>query len=156
MNCLVCSFGGVTSAELRTPGGMRWRRAYPGRRDQARSARRFVGFLLDGFPRVDEAVFATAELAANAVRHTRSGLPGGWFEVEVRRWPESAAVAVIDQGSAGAPRLREVGELAECGRGLRAVRTVADCLAWSGGQGGRTVFAIFGVRAEAAGATGGR
>ena len=50
MNCLVCSFGGVTSAELRTPGGMRWRRAYPGRRDQARSARRFVGFLLDTPP----------------------------------------------------------------------------------------------------------
>lgn len=82
---------------------MHWCRTYPGTADQARLVRRFVGFLLDESPLVDDAVLAAAELAVNAIRHMRSGLPGGVFTVEVRRWSGDVAVAVTDQSSVRGP-----------------------------------------------------
>lgn len=122
---------------------MYWHRAYAGSPDQARFVRRFVGLLLDGFPQADGVVFAAGELAANAIRHTRSGRPGGVFEVEVRRWRDGAAIAVTDQGGTGWPMPGYAGELSESGRGLAAVRVVADHLGWTGDEQGRTVFAVF-------------
>lgn len=129
--------------DANTASALRWRRTYPGRPDQAGLVRRFTGFLLDEWPLVDEVVFAAAELSANAVRHTRSGRPGGSFAVEVRRWRDGAAIAVTDQGAAGAPRLGDADGLSESGRGLRAIQATARRLHWTGDAGGRTVIAVF-------------
>lgn len=133
--------------EVPAPGRidmMRWRRTFAGRPDEARSVRRFVAFLLDDHPRTDDAVYVTAELAANAMRHTRSGQAGGRFVVEVRRWQcGSVAIAVTDEGTTTDPRPRDPDELAESGRGLRSVATLASHWCWTGDNSGRTVMAIF-------------
>ncbi|NKZ08825.1 ATP-binding protein [Actinomadura latina] len=63
----------------------RWRRAFPGELVQARAARRFTAMLLDGCPLLDEVLLAVDELVVNALRHTKSGQPGGTFTVEVTR-----------------------------------------------------------------------
>ncbi|WP_242614016.1 ATP-binding protein [Actinomadura roseirufa] len=144
-------------------GGMCWRRAFAGRPAQARPVREFVAFLAAGFPGADDVVLAAAEMTANAIQHTRSGLPGGLFVVELRRWRGRLALSVTDQGGPKDPRpggsLRrghggaaaipadgtpeEAFALAESGRGLLAVAAVATGWEWSGGPSGRTVTAIF-------------
>lgn len=131
--------------EADTPAAMRWRRTYPGCADQVRLVRQFTGYLLTGFPLVDDVVYAAAELAANAVRHSRSGSPGGVFTVDVHRWQSGAAIAVTDQGGPDEPALGQADELAESGRGLRAVEATAARWGWSGDMDGRTVIAVYGT-----------
>lgn len=133
-----------TGHELRTePHTMRWRRAFPGHADQARAARDFVAFLLAGCALVDDAVLAAAELVANALRHTRSALPGGEFTVEVRRWRSGLSVGITDQGGSNEPIPREAGEMELSGRGLMTVARLATRWDWTGDRNGRTVLAIF-------------
>ncbi|WP_433539964.1 ATP-binding protein [Streptosporangium sandarakinum] len=91
------------------PGGMTYRRTFPGHADQIPSARRFVRFLLEGSPRRDDAEQIVAELAANAVAHTASGQPHGTFIVEVARRisairvsPSTTAAGERPRGSLGA------------------------------------------------------
>lgn len=116
-------------------------------------AREFVAFLAAGFTGEDDVVLAAAEMTANALQHTRSGLPGGLFVVELRRWRGGLALSLTDQGGPGDPRPRaapgDPGTLAESGRGLLTVAAVASHWDWCGGPSGRTVTAIF--RAGAAG-----
>lgn len=125
------------------PPAMRWRRAFPGAADQARAARDFVAFLLTGCALVDDVVLAAAELVANALRHTQSALPGGEFVVEVRRWYSGMSVEVTDQGGASEPKPREAADMAESGRGLNTVATLATRWDWTGDANGRTVIAVF-------------
>ncbi|GAA0340750.1 hypothetical protein GCM10010151_32970 [Actinoallomurus spadix] len=84
-----------------------------------------------------------AELVANALCHTRSGLPGGAFIVEVRRWRTGVAVSVSDQGALREPAAGDAEELAEGGRGLRTVEALASRWGWAGDASGRTVIAVF-------------
>lgn len=138
------------SAPAGATGVMCWRRTFPGRTDQARLVRRFVAFLLDGCRYADDAVQAVAELAGNAVIHTRSGRPGGLFTVEVRRWDDGLAVSVTDQGGPSAC-LRAVEDLeddglAESGRGLPIVADLATSVSWAGDpRDGHTITAVFTV-----------
>ena len=140
-----------------TTGVMCWRRTFPGRTDQARLVRRFVAFLLDGCRCADDAVQAVAELAGNAVIHTRSGRPGGLFTVEVRRWDNGLAVSVTDQGGPVPGRHTADGDsaddrdggddLAENGRGLPIVADLATTVTWTGdARRGRTITAVFASR----------
>jgi anti-sigma regulatory factor (Ser/Thr protein kinase) len=122
---------------------MHWRRAFPGRADQARAARDFVAFLLAGYALVDDAVLAAAELVANTLRHTRSARPGGEFTVEVRRWNSGTSIEVTDQGGASEPRPRDPDDMAESGRGLKTVASLATRWDWTGDANGRTVIAVF-------------
>ncbi|REE96323.1 ATP-binding protein [Thermomonospora umbrina] len=134
-------------------GDMCWRRSFAGLPMEARRARDFARFLLEGFSRADDAVQAAAELVANALQHTRSGGPGGLFVMEVRRWRGGAALTVIDQGGPRDPAPRSVErsegvggtvfDLPESGRGLLAVSATASWWDWCGGPGGRTVTAVF-------------
>ncbi len=125
-----------------------WRRAFPGALDQAAEARRFTRLLLGGTPFADDAELVVGELAGNAVRHTRSGSPGGHFAVEIiltspRREPLGGPVAaarvlvtVSDLGGAGAPRFGGHGEAdvpcAEGGRGLAIVTALAERTGFQG------------------------
>lgn len=48
-----------------------WVRAYPGRADQVREARKFLTNALDSHPAASDAVLCLSELAANAVLHSQ-------------------------------------------------------------------------------------
>jgi hypothetical protein len=111
-------------------------RILPGLPESARAVRSFVAACLPGCPVADDAVLCADELAANAVQHSRSGLPGGMFTVRVAaqrgQW---LRVEIEDAG----PRLRvvpaaaESGALAEAGRGLDLVVALAEVFCANGG-----------------------
>ncbi|GAA2405978.1 hypothetical protein GCM10010191_12440 [Actinomadura vinacea] len=107
---------------------MRWRRVYAGRADQVRAAREFAEALFTGMPCVDIVALAVGELAANAVRHTRSGEEAdGWFGLEVV-CHNPAYIAVTDMGGHGIPTVLPEGyggSYSEGGRGLRMLYELA-------------------------------
>jgi serine/threonine-protein kinase RsbW len=129
-------------------GALCWRRAFPGRPDQAAPIRRFVGCLLTGSPHADDAVQAVAELAANAIQHTRSAAPGGLVVVEVRRWRGGAAVSITDQGGPDEPCIADLDAYAGHGLGLRLVAATAAWWGWRGDATARTVTAVFYIDAR--------
>jgi len=121
-----------------------WRRAFPGRPEQAADVRRFVGCLLTGCPSADDAVQTVGELVANAICHTRSADPGGLFVVEVRRWRGGgAAVSVTDQGGPTEPRVTDPDPYDGHGLGLQLVAATATWWGWRGDETARTVTAVF-------------
>lgn len=88
----------------------------------------------------DDAELAAAELAANAIAHTRSGRAGGTFTVAVAARPDGMTIHVHDLGTGDGrvpgPRRAADDGLAEGGRGLPIVialsaacgtRPVAQC-----------------------------
>ncbi|MFL1426417.1 MULTISPECIES: ATP-binding protein [unclassified Nocardiopsis] len=82
-----------------------------------------------------------SELFTNAVRHTRSGLPGGRVAVTLHRLRGRVQVRVTDQGPRGdaaqTPHVREQDLDREGGFGLRLVALQAD--RWGTlSEGGRT------------------
>lgn len=122
---------------------LRWRRAFPGRPEQASVVRRFVEILLHGCPLIDDVLLVVDELVVNTLRHTRSGQAGGSFAVEVRRVRTEVVVMVTDQGCATEPTPTDADELAESGRGLRTVSLLATSWGWHGNTESRTVTAVF-------------
>lgn len=145
---------GHASAEewLTWPGAMVWRRTFPGRADQVRCARNFAASLFEGAKRQEDIRELVSELAANAVVHTRSGHPGGWFGLEVVN-DKLARIAVRDLGGAGAPNVRPEplagSELCTSGRGLFLVRAKAVGIGIHGSPAqGHTVWADIDVDTE--------
>lgn len=148
------------------PAMSSWARAFPGLPRQVSAARRFVGSLLDGSPRRDDAVIVISELFTNALQHTDSGQPGGLVVVQVSRWRQGVRIAVTDQGSVQRPVIRGTGPAspdggvhvsanrvftdsgdiipADCGRGLYMVSCLAEHLDWHDDARGRTVHAVLG------------
>jgi anti-sigma regulatory factor (Ser/Thr protein kinase) len=66
---------------------MRDSRTLPGLPESARAAREFTAACLPGCPSVYEAMLCADELVANAIQHSRSGLPGGTVTVTVITQP---------------------------------------------------------------------
>ena len=126
-----------------------WRRSFPGLAEHVRQAREFVAFLLADLPHVDDAVLVVSEFAANALRHTASARPGGHFLLEVRRWADGATIALTDQGSRKVPRVPDLDDLSECGRGLQTVHALATDWTWTGDRDSRTFTATFMTRRTA-------
>lgn len=120
-----------------------WRRVFPGVAEQAHHAREFVAFLLRDLPTLDDAILVTGELVANALRHTASSRIGGSFLVEVRRRFDGVTIALTDEGGPQEPRIPQLDDMAECGRGLYTVRALAAKLTWSGDNTSRTFTAMF-------------
>ncbi|WP_340378426.1 ATP-binding protein [Streptomyces sp. SS7] len=105
-----------------------WSRIFPGQVWQVAEARHFVAALLEGEAPslVDDAVLVVGELAANAVRHTRSGWYRGWFLVIVGFADDFVRLQVIDQGGDDEPTVRSVNApLDQGGRGLMLVSACA-------------------------------
>ena len=91
----------------------RWRRVFPGQEAELRQVRYWLGELLPDCPARGDVVTVTIELAANAIRHSASGL-GGFFAVELS-WlahPATVRVAVADAGGLRSPRSAPGGGLA--------------------------------------------
>jgi hypothetical protein len=77
----------------------------PGNAEQARAARAELRGLLDGHPLSDDVCLCASELAANAILHSQSGLPGGKFTVRAELDPDgSVRVEVEDEGGPWTPR----------------------------------------------------
>lgn len=128
-------------AQHETP--MYWRREFPGRPEQVRHVRAFTAHLLADFPALDDVLLVLDELAVNAIRHTRSGDDGGRFTVDVSRDVAGVIVYVTDEGGPREPRLRNLAELAEGGRGLLTVDALAATWSWTGGPKSRIIRATF-------------
>ncbi|WP_368367261.1 ATP-binding protein [Actinomadura sp. WMMA1423] len=128
---------------------MRWRRIYPGRVDQIRAARVFAATLFEGTGREEDVAVVVAELATNAVRHSRSGGERGWFGLEVTM-AEIAYVAVTDLGGGCVPTIRS--EMPGCepregGYGLLTVSKLALTMGLHGSsEDGFTVWADMDLR----------
>jgi hypothetical protein len=64
------------------PGGLIWRRTFPGTFGRIPDARHFTRYLLADAPCQDDAEQIVAELSANAIQHSSSGRPQGTFIVD--------------------------------------------------------------------------
>jgi serine/threonine-protein kinase RsbW len=114
-------------------------RSYPGRAQQAGAVRRFVADVLEDSPVLGDAGLCVSELAANAIVHSKSGLPGGQFEVRIFLHPAGhVRVEVTDQGG---PWVPDPGGRQNHGRGLLIVsRLATDWGIVGDGQTGRTAW----------------
>jgi len=109
------------------PGGLTWRRTFPGTHDQIPRARHFTRYLLADSSRQVDAELIVAELATNALQHTSSGRPHGTFIVEIIRTTTAITLAVYDCGWGATPRFAgPCRTTAERGRGLAIVAAIAD------------------------------
>ena len=105
---------------------MTWRRVFAGRADQVAPARKFAAYMLADTGRADDAELIACELISNALLHSRSGEPGGWFGVEVTRHGD-VQIAVYDLGGKGTPLLPDTAgnDSSEHGRGLHVICDLA-------------------------------
>ena len=117
----------------------RFRQVFRGDTAQIRELRRWLEALLPERPARDDVITVAAELATNAVKHTRTGR-GGWFAVEVSRHGDAVRVAVTDQGASHEPRLID-DPMAESGRGLLVVHHLSARTGIAGDERGRLVWA---------------
>ena len=103
----------------------------PGTAGQTGVMRRRISSLAQ-LPRTQDDILQglVSELFTNAVRHTRSGLPGGTVTVSLLRLWGRVQVRVTDQGpidgGVGVPYVREQDLEREGGFGLRLVAVQAD------------------------------
>lgn len=116
-------------------------RSYPGQRGQIRLVRATLAALLEDCPLVGDAVLIASELAANAVVHTNSAAPGGWFTVRAEACPgEYVRIEVGDQGGQWAPRGHQDGRP----HGLDLINALAGAGNWGihgDAEHGRTAWA---------------
>lgn len=75
-----------------------WSRTFPATPAHVSHARRFLGTILNGHQRADDALLCLSELATNAVVHSHSRQPGGSFTVRAHRDHALLRVEVCDQG----------------------------------------------------------
>jgi anti-sigma regulatory factor (Ser/Thr protein kinase) len=112
----------MPTTTTKAPGAVTFERTYPGTADQPREVRADLAEIAGHCPIADQLVLLASELAANAVVHSSSGLPGGTFTVRATLYPgDYAWIEVIDQGGAWTPGEDDV----EHGRGLAVVSVVA-------------------------------
>ncbi|MCF2539032.1 ATP-binding protein [Streptomyces nigra] len=119
----------------------KWCRAFPGVAEEVAQARHFVAALLDGHGPLDDAVLVVSELATNAVRHSRSGAPGGWFLVVVCFGDDLVRIEVVDEGGERVPHLCDVTSQEESGRGLLLIASCAKDWGVKNWPQGRAVWA---------------
>ncbi|MGP4027146.1 ATP-binding protein [Actinomadura sp. 3N407] len=113
-------------------------RRYPGTRDQVPQIRAWT---VEHVPAEvqDAAALVVTEAATNALRHSRSGLPGGIITVSVRPLDDGGVrIAVTDEGSTGAPAPEPD---RDGGRGIHLIHALARDCGLAGGPNGHTVWA---------------
>jgi serine/threonine-protein kinase RsbW len=113
-------------------------RVYAGRAEQVAAVRADVRRLLGDGPLTDDALICVSELAANAVRHTASGEPGGRFTVRADLRPGCwVRIEVKDQGGPWAGPAEDL----QRGHGLDIVRRLAADWGAEGSCRGRALWA---------------
>lgn len=105
---------------------------FPGTQAAVSDARQYVrDMLADRSVNLDDAALLTSEVVTNAIRHTRSGWPGGTVAVSVAVEVDRVRVEVRDAGSVSGdfPQLRDAFDESG-GNGLRIVAGVALEWGW--------------------------
>jgi serine/threonine-protein kinase RsbW len=111
---------------------------YPGRAEQVRSVRADLRLLLVGCPIADDVIHCASELAANAVRHSKSRLAGGTFIVRTEIYPgDYIWIEVEDDGGTWLEAARDP----ERGHGLEILRALASEWGVEGDEASRVVWA---------------
>jgi serine/threonine-protein kinase RsbW len=110
----------------------------PGGLGSAACARRHIRAALAGHPSMDTAELLVGELVTNAIRYSRSSLPGGRIVLNVTERDQAIRVEVIDDGADNStPHLVDTDAMSPRGRGLWIVQAQAP---WGvERRGGRTV-----------------
>lgn len=113
----------------------------PGSPEHVSGTRAFIVRTLTGLPGMDTdaATLLTSELVTNAIQHTDSGAPGGMVTIVVIGVPGGVLVEVIDDGSAGAPVVKNDLYAAE-GHGLFLVQQLAAQWGYLRDPAGTTVW----------------
>jgi serine/threonine-protein kinase RsbW len=107
-------------------------RTFPGRPESAHAARMWVVSHMPCAPVADDVALMVSELVTNALRYSRSGLPGGSLTVRLAIRTGRLRVDVIDQGpdyeqAAPVPRVdTPLDGVPGLGVGLVIVRKLAD------------------------------
>jgi serine/threonine-protein kinase RsbW len=116
---------GGSQASTASPLPLWWSRQFLGEPLEVSKARSWVAGLLPPCEPLDDLLIFASELATNAVTHTRSGEPKGWFTVEVTWSLMTARVVVGDQGSDDVPTSKaspgDDPQDLESGRGLQLI-----------------------------------
>jgi hypothetical protein len=90
----------ATAPTTEQPPAWAWEGTYPGIVSQARQVRAALRSLLAGCPAAEDVLLVVSELAANAIAHSHSGLPGGTFTVRLdHTCGDHIRAEVEDQGS---------------------------------------------------------
>jgi anti-sigma regulatory factor (Ser/Thr protein kinase) len=107
--------------------------------ERVREARRFIARAIGaGDAHADTAQLLTSELVTNAIRHSRSGQPGGTVELIVAAKAASLLISVIDNGSDITMPQKGDSPGDENGNGLLLVDSLADEWGFAS-RAGRTV-----------------
>jgi hypothetical protein len=130
---------GSSSLPLPLAPNWRWRRVFPGHRQELSEVRRWLRSLLPECPARDDVLSVANELASNAIQHTASGRNGS-FAVEVTWAGPVVGVAVADGGAPDGPRAID-DPASEHGRGLLVVAGLSARTGVCGGPRGRLVWA---------------
>jgi anti-sigma regulatory factor (Ser/Thr protein kinase) len=110
------------------PDPTNFQRTYAGTKDRVHEVRADLAPVVKGCPFADDFVLLASELSANAVVHSRSGLPGGVFTVRAEVRPgDYGWLEVEDQGGPWVEK--EPDE--EHGRGLAMVAALAGEGNWT-------------------------
>jgi anti-sigma regulatory factor (Ser/Thr protein kinase) len=113
---------------------------YPGTPEHVRIVRADLRAVLHECPMADDLILCASELAANAVLHSRSRLPGGTFTVRAKISPgDHAWIEVEDDGGPTTPEIHDsIGH-----HGLDIVRALAADWGIDGDHTTRTIWARF-------------
>jgi serine/threonine-protein kinase RsbW len=112
---------------------------YPGTTKHIRAVRSDLRALLADRPAADDVISCASELATNAVRHSRSCLPGGTFTVQVTVIPGICVRFHIEDG--GGPWTRALAD-PDRHHGFDIVGALAAEWAIEGDDSGRTASAV--------------
>lgn len=118
-----------------------WSRLFPGLPEQVGASRRFTRAVLAGRGDSYAVEVVVSELSTNAVRHTDSGLPNGWFIVHLLVWDDRIRVRVLDLGGKNEPAMVTDANGDQNGRGLLTVAAIATVWGVEGNEAGRVVWA---------------
>ena len=113
---------------------------YPGTTQHIRTVRADLCAVLHECPMADDVILCVSELAANAVIHSRSRLPGGTFTVRAKISPgDYALIEVEDDGGPMSPGMHD----ATGHHGLDIVRALATDWGIDGDHTARSIWARF-------------
>jgi anti-sigma regulatory factor (Ser/Thr protein kinase) len=115
----------------------------PGVERSVASARRFVRDILGcRHPALDDVALSVSELATNAIKHTPSG-DGGKIIIRLAAVGPSIRAEVTNDGRGSITRPRPPSDVAEDGRGILIVETLADAWGVTEHAESTTVWARF-------------
>lgn len=118
-----------------------WATTFDGLPERLSDVRQHALKVLGDVPGIDDVVLVISELAANAIRHSVSGDPGGSFTLHLVEFADAWHVRVEDMGGPSSPKPGRPDDDEEAGRGLPVVAALARAWGVVGDQNGRAVWA---------------